>query len=280
MNHHILCLLFLWMSLEAFPAQSQPFQFNIFNGALADATTALPVAGWGPNPANTGFLKAASISFYAAEAYGITALRYGGTHLSLPFRSTVASLNVSGIGIPSYQQTMLQFALARPLSFGSSRRVMIGLSNTVKRVSIKGYGNDNAYGLSFGASIQVAPHLFLGLSGQHLLQTRNALYLPQTLGVGLAYQPTTSAWLMTAIEQELNYPTVIRFGALIHITKILSLQYGVATHPVKYALGAQIGLRRLLIHLAAERHLILGWTPGLSISLAFMRQKDASSSVN
>ncbi len=274
MNRYFVLLILLWQSMQIFPAKSQPFKYNVLNGALADATTALPVAGWGPNPANTGYLKEGSIYFYAADAYGISALRHGGTHLSVPLQSTVASLNVSSIGVSSYQQIKLQFAIARPLAFGSSRRVMVGMTNTLKRVAIDGYGDENSYGLSFGASIPLVNHLFLGLSGHNLVQIRKTVYLPQTLALGLAFQPATTVWLMSSIEQELNHPPVTRFGAQVHITKILSLQYGQATNPVKYALGAQIMLSRLLIHLAAERHSVLGWSPALSIGLAFMRRKD------
>lgn len=280
MNRYALLFLFLWQSVEALPISGQPFQYNVHNGALADATIALPVAGWGANPANTGYLKTANISFYAAEAYGISALRHGGTHLSIPLRPTVTSLHISTVGTDSYQQTKLQFAIARSLTFGSTRRVMIGLSNTLKRVGIRGYGNESTYGLSLGVSVPVASHIFLGLSGQHLIQTRKTIQLPQILGIGLAYQPISTVWLMAAVEQELKYPSLLRFGAQVHITKVLSLQYGLSTNPVKYAIGTQIKLSRLLIHLATARHLVLGWTPALSISLAFKRPKDVSSSVN
>ena len=91
--------------------------------------------------------------------------------------------------------------------------------------------------------------------------------------MGLAYTPWIQTWLMAAFHQEQGQVGSIRVGIEHAPISFLSFRVGFSTQPQKYALGAQIRYNTISVDLTADNHYLLGWTPAISINVAFLRRK-------
>ncbi len=274
----------LLIALQLLPgscAWCQPFKNGIRNGALANATTGLPFAGPGfPNPANVGYSRSGSLSVYAVQMYGIAALRYGGVHLSLPLRTSMLSFHASSFGFDTYRETQVQAGMVLPFKPGSAREIKFALHGTVKHLAIQRYGRTSSYSLSLGTSMPLSHNLYFGVAALHFLQTARLDVLPKTLTAGFSFKPFPAGSIMLAWAQTAQYSPSLKLGFEVKGNPFLQLRYGFSTQPLLYALGRGIQLDLLSIDLAMSYHQSLGWTPGVSINLLFMRRKDESQGVN
>ncbi len=268
----IICLLV--QISEAPVINGQPMQFGAQHGALANASVALPGENGFLNPANAGYLESGIISFNTTQTYGLSELRYGSTHIALPVRAGTVLLTAAGFGFESFQETLFQAGVAYPIRPGSNRRLLIAAVGSIRQTSIDKFGSTRTWGMSFGASVQLTPSVFFGISAIHYLQPIRSISLPKSLLIGLAFLPIDTALVMVSLTHEQFYRPAVGLGLQIQLIPFLAIRSGFSSLPTRYAVGIGIQIGPLSIDLAAERHHALGWTPGISINLAFMRRKD------
>ncbi len=130
------------------------------------------------------------------------------------------------------------------------------------------------FALSAGLVVPVWHNVLLGASALNVLQSTSQLYLPRILGVGFAAKLQSGFWLMTAVYHEPEFLAALHTGLQISIQRVLQLRYGITTNPFRWTGGFGLQLPYIELHVAIERHVLLGWTPEVSINLVRMRQKD------
>lgn len=255
------------------PAHGQS-SYDLFGSArtsgLGYASTALSTAvGVHANPSASALHQQRTVSFFAREGFGLSALRYGSVYGTWPARWGVTSVGASTFGGGGYREVHYSLGYARGLHFGTSREVYVGLTGRYYHTQIDGYGGTGAFGLHLGLLLPILPALHLGahatnVNGPSLVDGE---VLPQTLAVGLQYRVSSRLLLVTDVFKDLSFPATVRAGIEVHPIPILALRAGVTSSPTRFTGGVGLLLGWVRAHVAAEQHAELGWSPSASLEI-------------
>lgn len=255
------------------PADGQS-TYDLFGGARASAlgyaSTALTTAsGVHGNPAVAARCSHRVVSFFAREAFGLSALRYGSVAGTWPAAWGSVSGGASTFGGDGYREVHYSLGYARGLSFGTSRHVHLGLTGRYYHTRIDGYGSTGAVGLHLGLLLPLLSSLDLGahatnVNGPSLVEGEP---LPQTLSVGLQYRAGDALRVLVDVFKDRAFPAALRGGLEVRPLSLIALRAGVTTAPTRFTGGIGLHLGWLQAHVAAEQHAELGWTPSASLDV-------------
>ncbi len=255
------------------PAHGQS-TYDLFGGARASAlgyaSTALTTAfGVHGNPAAAARRSHRVVSFFAREAFGLSALRYGSVAGTWPAAWGSVSGGASTFGGDGYREVHYSLGYARGLSFGTSRHVHLGLTGRYYHTRIDGYGSAGTVGLHLGLLLPLLSSLDLGahatnVNGPSLVEGEP---LPQTLSVGLQYRPGDALRVLVDVFKDRAFPAAVRSGLEVRPLPLIALRAGVTTAPPRFTGGIGLHLGWLQAHVAAEQHAELGWTPSASLDV-------------
>ena len=256
----------------ACPAAHGQSSYDLYGNARADAlgngTTALPTdVGVHANPAARAGLSSPTALFYARQNFGLAALRYGATHVAVPFRWGTLSSGLSTFGFDEYREIHASAGYAYAVSFGTARSVRLGTTLRYHHTSIEGYGSAWTLGVNLGLGVSLLRSLHLGA---HATNVNGATLvhgepLPRTLAVGLYYDALNSVQIMADLFKDVRFPASVRGGVEVTPVDPLILRAGVTTQPVRFTGGVGVRLGPLSAHIAAEQHQTLGWSPSVSL---------------
>lgn len=252
------------------PAWGQSMEGGARAAALGGATTALAGEVWGhANPAGWATRSGRAVSFFASEAFGLAELRLAAFQYVEPTRLGAVALGARTFGFDAYRETHATLGWARGFRLGTTRRFHAGLTLRWHQVAISSYGSAGALGVSAGWLVEAMPRLHLGMQATNLNGPKLAgrEELPRSLSVGLGYQAAERLRLLLDAHKEVRYPLSVRAGLEVQPVEALALRTGVTTEPVRFTAGVGVRLGRLAADLAAERHDVLGWSPGVSLSV-------------
>ncbi len=238
-------------------------------------TTAALAEGTGvhANPAAGAGAETRRVAFFGRQSYGLAALRYGSVSLRWPqalwdWQMTLLG-GASTFGGEGYREGHYSLGIARTLSFGTSRAVSAGLLVRYYHTRIEGYGAAGAVGLHVGALFPLLPALRLGVHATNI--NAPALTkgepLPQTLALGLHYRVRSGVQVVADVFKDLSFPASLRGGVEVRPLSPIALRAGITSSPVRFTGGVGLRLRRLRVHLAAEQHRTLGWSPAGALSV-------------
>lgn len=246
--------------------------YDLYGSARADAlgnstTASLSAAGVHANPAARADETAVTSTFYARQAYGLPALRYGAAHVAVPVGGGTVSGGASTFGFDDYREVHLSAGYARSLQFGTSRSVHVGMEGRYYHTTIASYGSAGALAVNAGLVVPLLRSLHLGahatnLTGSTLVQDES---LPRTIAVGLQYQALQQVRVLADVFKDVRFPLAVRGGIEVHPVSVLALRAGVTTAPVRFMGGIGVQLDPLSANIAAEQHQDLGWTPSASL---------------
>lgn len=207
--------------------------------------------------------------FYARQSFGLSALRYGSSHVTLPFAWGALSAGASTFGFGEYREVHLSAGVARSFQFGTSREVHFGMTARYYNTSISSYGSAGALAVNGGFIVRLLRSLRLGAHATNL--TGRALVegepLPQTLAVGLEYRPVDRMRVLVDLFKDVQFPFSVRGGLEIRPVGLLALRAGVTTAPVRFSGGAGVRLDPVRADIAVEQHQELGWSPSASLRI-------------
>lgn len=253
------------------PAQSS---YDLFGSARADAvgnstTALLSASGVHANPAARADVTDLQAMFYAREGYRLPALRYGATHVAVPFEWGTLSSGASTFGFEDYREVHLSGGYARSFQLGTARFIHFGLAARYHHTSIEGFGSAGTLGLNAGFILTLLRSLQLGahatnVNGGALVEDEP---IPQTLSVGLHYQALEEMRVLVDLFKDVRFPTTIRSGIEVSPVSMIDLRAGVTTTPTRFMGGVGIHLGPLRADVAAEQHQELGWSPTASLNV-------------
>ncbi len=238
--------------------------------ALAGATTALSAEVWAhANPASWAGCQHPMLSFMVSQAYDLEALRLGAVTYVHPTSPATFALGVRTFGFEDFRETHLWLGLAKAFYPASRRPLRLGLSLRYQHVTLTRYGSAGVVGIWGGLQAEVFPWLALGLAATNVNAPRWAgrEALPQTLAIGLAYQPSNRFQLLLDVLQTMRFAPDFRVGIEVWALPVLALRAGSGSLPERFTTGFGIALGALEADIAAEHHAQLGWSPALSLSL-------------
>ena len=255
------------------PAHGQS-TYDLFGGArssaLGYAATALTTtSGVHANPAAAARRTHRVVSFFAREAFGLSALRYGSVSGTWPAAWGSVSAGASTFGGDGYREIHYSLGYARGLSFGTSRRMQLGVMGRYYHTRIEGYGGTATVGLHLGLLLPLLSSLDLGahatnVNGPSLVEGEP---LPQTLSVGLQYRAGDHLRVLVDVFKDRAFPAAVRGGLEVRPLSLIALRAGVTTVPTRFTGGVGLHLDWLQAHVAAEQHAELGWTPSASLDV-------------
>ncbi|WP_259127624.1 hypothetical protein [Salinibacter ruber] len=271
---HLLGLLVAGCLMAGSPPAHGQSTYDLFGGARASAlgyaSTALTTAsGVHGNPAAAARRSHRVVSFFAREAFGLSALRYGSVAGTWPAAWGSVSGGASTFGGDGYREVHYSLGYARGLSFGTSRHVHLGLTGRYYHTRIDGYGSTGAVGLHLGLLLPLLSSLDLGahatnVNGPSLVAGEP---LPQTLSVGLQYRAGDALRVLVDVFKDRAFPAALRGGLEVRPLSLIALRAGVTTAPTRFTGGIGLHLGWLQAHVAAEQHAELGWTPSASLDV-------------
>ncbi len=209
------------------------------------------------NPAGLSSLQRGYTLFYS-QPYGLSGLssgwaaavqRLGRGSLGLGFKSLGNDLYRENSFILSYGQKL------KYLSLGANVRFL--------NLSIKGYGSANSVGLDLGLLSQLIPELKWGafwrnLNSPHIGQTKEEI--PQTLGSGLSFLPSSDLSLELDLYQDIRYEPQVRMGLEYSPYRSIQARIGWRSPPGRFSLGGGIIWQGMRFDYALFNH----WELGLS----------------
>jgi len=237
--------------------------------ALAGATTALLGEAWAhANPASWGGCQRPTLAFMVSQAYGLEALRLGAATYVQPTRPLTLALGARTFGFEDFRETHLWLGLAKALYPASQRPLHLGLSLRYQHVALTRYGSAGALGIWAGLQAHIFSWLMAGLATTNLNAPRWAgrEALPQTLAIGLAYQPSTRFQVLLDVSKTMRFGPDFRIGVEVWALPALALRAGSGSLPERFTIGFGVVLGALQADIAVEHHAYLGWSPALSLS--------------
>ena len=267
----ILLILALAIGVGLSPARSQS-SYDLFGSARADAlgnstTALLSASGVHANPGSRASTQATEAVVYTREGFGLSVLRYGATHVTVPFQWGALSAGGSTFGFEDYREVHLSGGYARSIQLGTTRSLHLGITARYHHTSIKGFGAASTVALNTGVVLTLLRSLQLGAHATNVNAGRLAEEepLPSTLAVGLSYQALKNVHVLVDLFKDIRFPMSVRGGLEVYPVSPLVLRAGITTAPTRFAGGVGIRLGPLRADVAAEQHQELGWSPSASI---------------
>lgn len=269
----LLLLLHLPSLLLTAPGYCQS-SVDLYGSARADAlangtTAAVSAVGVHANPAARATAQTPTASFYAREAFRLSPLRYGASHVLVPLRWGTMSAGASTFGFEKYREIHLSGGYARSFSFGTTRRAHLGMTARFYHTSITSYGRATALALNAGFLVSLLHSLTLGAHATNVNGSKFVTdeAVPRTLAVGLRYQALSNVTILADIFKDVRFSASVRGGVEVRPVPILTLRAGVTTAPTRFTAGSGIRLGPLRANVAVEQHQVLGWSPSASLEI-------------
>lgn len=219
------------------------------------------------NPAGGSGLAGSAVAIHVAQLFGLPELRVGALRAGTSVRGTALVAGVRTFGYSDYHETVIGLAAARAFRWGTFRPFQAGIRVRNHRIVVPSYGSASAFTVSGGLIVPMAPGTNLALAAENALVAGD-LYdeLPRRLHAGVAVS-ASAVEVMAAASKDARAPLAVRVGLEVKAHDVIALRGGYSLFPPRMAGGIGLLLSPLVIDLAAERHLVLGWTPSCTVEV-------------
>lgn len=238
--------------------------------ALGGAATALTQEATGyANPASWATFPGYAVSFFASEAFGLSALRLGAAAFVAPTRLGTVAAGARTFGFDDYREMHFHAGYARGFRLGTPRRFLLGLSLRYHRISIPEYGSAGTQALSLGGLVEVRPGVHVGFQATNVFAPKldGQEDGARTLALGVAYWSAQRVLVVLDACKDARFPLSVRAGVEVYPVDVLALRAGAATEPARFTAGLGLRLGTIAADVAGEHHYALGWSPAVSLSL-------------
>ncbi len=231
-------------------------------GSVADPWSESNPAGWSDLPTHV-------LVVHAARLYGLSELDVGSVQAVARLGGTSAALGARTFGYEAYTETILTAGLATGLRTGSYRPFYVGLRVRHHRLSIRNYGAASATALSSGFVFPILSNVNLGMAAENVVVLKSPISddLPRRLHAGLSFVGADVLHVHADVVKGVRSPLTSRISVETRPWPGVTVRSGFSLVPPRFAGGIGIDLARLTLDVAAERHLVLGWSPSCSAGL-------------
>lgn len=204
----------------------------------------------------------AQISY--SRPYDLPDITSGRMHLLYSRSSLATGLSLASFGNDIYNES--SFLVAGALKLGT--RSSMGLSVSVNRLSIKGYGNSSTILFNMGVLTELASGLRWGAAVKNLTESRigqGREKLPQEIRSGLCYSPVRQLNLLFDLVKDERFPIDMRFAAEYAVVPVFTLRAGLGAEPAQYSFGFGVDFGFGGIDYGLRNHDSLGYSHLFSI---------------
>lgn len=217
------------------------------------------------NQAGLAYLDGFSAGIMGEQRFLINEIRSLAAAAALPTSSGTFGMALHYFGFEVYNEQRIGLSYSRLLN----EKIAIGAQFDYFSTRIQDYGSAGNVTFEVGLMAQVVDDLRMGV---HVFNPIRAGLLEDepfatTLKFGLAYEPGDQIMVIAEAEKEVDYPVRFKFGLEYEVVDVFCIRIGGATEPVIASFGAGLKLSdALLIDMAAQYHLVLGWSPAIGIA--------------
>lgn len=191
---------------------------------------------------------------------------------AVPTGPGVTGIGVYRFGDDLYNEQLISAAFANKLGIAS-----LGIKANYIQYHAEGFGNVNAFTLSFGGIAQLTPLLAIGAHiiniNQPKLSKLNEETLPTVLLVGLAFTPSEKILFTTEIEKDLSHESSWKTGFEYKIHAKVSARTGFAIHPGIACAGLSWKTKKFNLDYAFQYNLNLGASHQATVAYHFSTAK-------
>ena len=247
---------------------AQPLLNGSRNAVLASSSIALPGTRWPEvNPSSMAAIEQSDVAFFATEGYGLSELRSSAANFVFPTQNFVYGVMAQVFGYEAYRELKFATTISRTVHFNSSREILIGISALLKRINIRHIGHQSEAGFRAGLTVEIWPAIYMGASTKQVFKSVQTKSMEDEFQIGLGFSPTNTFTILIAVLKEISHPPSLSVGIESSMKPGMTLRSGMSTHPFRIAMGLDLHIKKLEIGVLAERHIILNWTPAISIAL-------------
>ncbi|MBR9922833.1 MAG: hypothetical protein GYB31_18555 [Bacteroidetes bacterium] len=257
---------FLFLSVWQIQGQAiYPFQHNR-NTGMGGASTALEgIGAAAAQPAALTSIDRWSVALSGARYYWLPDIQTGNFISVLPTGAGNFGVQIQYYGFDAYSESSVALGYGRKLTENFS----LGARFIYLHTRIPDYGAGGIFTFDLGASYKLNKDWLLGayIYNPTQLEKVSGELLPTSLRLGASRLFGESATLTAEVEKTLAYDFRARVGLEYLPVPQLRILAGIQSNPSTFSLG--IGWKSpngLSIDLVQEYHLILGISPGLSVS--------------
>lgn len=272
-------LSFLFILLISYGAWAQgglPQNAGARGAAMGNAsTTFTDINSAFSNQAGLGFLEHMSFTAYGERRFlaeGLNSFLFAGAYPHKKFGTF--GLSVNYFGFQNYNEQKIGLAYARKLF----KRMSLGVQVDYLGTRIAEYGAAHSVTFELGILVKITDQFSLAAHTYSPIRIKlpNQDFIPGNLKIGAAYQPSKSVLLTAEVEKGLDdNPFIGRFGIEYWPIEAFALRAGVSTDPVLASFGMGVRFKGLYIDIAANYHMLLGFTPTMSLSYVVGEKKSA-----
>jgi hypothetical protein len=265
-----LLILSLWFAGQV-PASGMDPAPGARNSAMGGCgITAVDLWSVSTNQAGLAWFRGWATGIYAGNQFLVSELSTEAVAVSWSGKPGAFGLMLSYSGYRLFGEMKAGLAYAR--KFG--KRFSAGLQLNYNRIQIgEGYGSAGMVsceagflykpGTSWILGVQVCNPVPVKFSG---LPSASA---PFRFRFGIGYSLRDKAYFTAEAEKEPDEKLVIRAGTEIRLVKPVCIRFGVGSSPFSVTSGFGFRLGKLQVDLATAYHMILGFSPSLSVQFCF-----------
>ena len=186
----------------------------------------------------------------------------------LPFGNKGAGISASHFGDMLYQENSAGAAIGSKI-----RQFALGAGIRYWQVSIQDYGSSgNAY-FDFGGQVHVTHKLIIGAHIFNFTQAKIkgewANAMPVMMKAGFSYRVSKEIMAYYEMNKSVIAAETHRVGLSYQLGSIVTVQGGIALHPIQYSAGLALKLRTLGVDVAFRQEKTLGYQMAFGLHYRF-----------
>lgn len=222
------------------------------------------------NQAGMAFYNKTAAGIYFENRFLIKELGTQTGAFTLKTKYGVLGTTVSYSGDANYSTT--KAGLAYALKFGNHFSAGIQLDYIGTKLG-EDYGKRNNITFDAGIMVKITEQLTFGahtFNPMHVqLSEYNNESIPTTLNAGFGYAFSDKVLLTAEAYKNSEFPMELRTGAEFKLGNVAYARLGLSTNPARYTFGFGVEMKKFTLDLSSSVHSQLGYSPQVSMQIAF-----------
>ncbi len=210
--------------------------------------------------------------YYSPAPFGLTELANGFVAYNEPFSFGSISLGGMSYGFELYKENKILVGF----SYNYLDKFFAGVVLNYHTVSIKNYGNANAFYLNIGGIVPITNNVSWGFSIQNINRAtfgKEKDQIPTIYKTGFSFSVVSNISLNAAMEKDLLQDASIMFGINYDIIRYLSIRFGLSNEPSRFTAGLGLNYSNFTLDYAVFTHPDLGLTHQAGLIVSFGKEE-------
>jgi hypothetical protein len=219
------------------------------------------------NQAGLAWCRRFSAGIYLENRYLLKEISEKAMAVTLPAGRGALGISFHHFGFSLYSEMNAGIAYGMRLTKNFSAGVQ---ANYLRLHVSDGFNDNNNFSCEIGLQFRASEHFWLGLHVANPVPVKlspgKSERIPAVIRVGLGWRITEGLSSEVEVEKNLVHKSALKAGIEYRPAKPLFMRIGFLSNPATFTFGAGLELGNLHLDIASSYHLILGYSPQVSIS--------------